>query len=209
MHKRNIRKDIKLTNEGTINIKNLNRDFILIPIIKTNYRDIILYNKIENLIYGTITISKTKNGFQVGGVAAEKGYGPLLYDAAMTNVYPMGLRPSSDGDIRGEAMNIWDYYYTKRDDVIKKSITKDKVEFNFNILGWDDEFLDEEEKINHYNDLRDEEKKYVDIFNCYYFYNNNELIDLMKIGRNFILKNQSLGSSIRNKSEDFFSMKYV
>lgn len=48
--------------------------------------------------------------------AAEKGWGPLLYDIAMSLVYPNYL-VSSREDVSGHARKVWDHYLLNRPDI--------------------------------------------------------------------------------------------
>lgn len=94
-----------------------------------NVRDMTLYDPKDNLVYGHIGIHKLSSGnWAVGGVAAEYGYGPLLYELAMTYVYPHGLMPTRDGDVRGATQNVWERFL-KRDDVAKEDIEEGDSDF--------------------------------------------------------------------------------
>jgi hypothetical protein len=107
-----------------------------------NVRDMTLYDPKENKVYGHIGIHKLSSGnWAVGGVAAERGYGPLLYELAMTYVYPAGLMPTRDGDVRGVAQNVWDRFLG-RDDVAKEDIvvgSSDFPEEYYNDMGGEEE----------------------------------------------------------------------
>jgi hypothetical protein len=92
-------------------------------------RDMTLYDPKENKVYGHIGIHKLSSGnWAVGGVAAERGYGPLLYELAMTYVYPTGLMPTRDGDVRGVAEGVWKKFLG-RDDVRKEFIEEGDSDF--------------------------------------------------------------------------------
>ena len=78
--------------------------------IKTNNSgaELVLFNPSINKVYGTITfISNVNNGpyHYVSGVAAEKGFGPFIYELAMMWCNQNGsmLMPSRDGSIEKEA----------------------------------------------------------------------------------------------------------
>ena len=90
-----------------------------------------LYNTIEKKVYGYIGINKSEgDNYYVGGVAAEYGYGHIMYELAMSYVYPKGLMPTRDGDIRSGAVNVWERFL-KRKDVEKKRLTKKDADFSW------------------------------------------------------------------------------
>ena len=53
--------------------------------------------------------------------AAEKGYGPMLYDIALSVISP-GYLMSDRNDVSKAAQNVWSYYFNNRSDVVKKLI---------------------------------------------------------------------------------------
>ena len=92
-----------------------------------------LYNPKEKKVYAYMGIYKLKSGnYSVGGVAAEYGYGPLIYELVMSHIYPKALLPARDGDIRGGSINIWNRFL-KRPDVEKKSLTKKDPDFSWEV----------------------------------------------------------------------------
>jgi hypothetical protein len=102
-----------------------------------------LYDPIEDKVYAYISISKIESGnYSVGVVAAEYGYGPLIYELAMSYIYPHALLPSRTGDIRGGAINIWQHFL--KDPKIKKErLTKKDPDFSWEIyedMGNDPDF---------------------------------------------------------------------
>jgi hypothetical protein len=75
-----------------------------------------LYDFSANRVLGTIGASHVAdNIFHVTGVAAEKGYGPLMYEFAMMSIYDNGLTPTRSADIRGSAWEIWKQFYNRSD----------------------------------------------------------------------------------------------
>ena len=54
--------------------------------------------------------------------SAERGYGPLMYDIALSNVYPERLKCDNVA-VSPSAQNIWYYYFNKRPDVNKALIS--------------------------------------------------------------------------------------
>lgn len=59
------------------------------------------------------------NAMEVYEAAAESGYGPAIYDAALAYVYPKGLTAAM-GSTSTEATRIWDFYFESRSDVAKE-----------------------------------------------------------------------------------------
>jgi hypothetical protein len=89
---------------------------------------IVLYSTSEDRIYSAISISPTredKNTYDVVRISANDGYGPLMYDIAMSYIYPKQLTPDRTGDVADEAFEVWKYYFDKRTDINKTPITLD------------------------------------------------------------------------------------
>ena len=142
-----------------------------------------LYSKSENKIYGVITTSDINGSNklqEVGRVAAEKGYGPLMYEMAMSYINPGYLMPSRDGDIRGEAWSVWEKFY-QRKDITKKTLEFQDDLFSFVIATGDshEEFDSLEEKQEMYDELSNYEKKAVQVFNTMYQYRNPMILKLI------------------------------
>lgn len=81
-----------------------------------------LFNNDDNVIIATMTVVTRHGGkkwkaSEVEGVAAEKGYGPLLYDIVMA--MEDGLTPDRNS-VSDTAAGVWDYYKNKRQDVEAK-----------------------------------------------------------------------------------------
>lgn len=72
----------------------------------------------ENVIVGYIKISN-KNSDECDGVwtvsnsAAREGYGPLMYDIAMSHISPQYMTADRDS-VTPEAHDVWKFYYSKR-----------------------------------------------------------------------------------------------
>lgn len=128
-----------------------------------------LYDPSENKVYGTITFikgSKDKN-YWVSGVASIKGYGPFIYELAMmiSHKHGVGLMPSRDGDVRGDAFSVWEKFYD-RSDVGKETIPFDDEDFSFRIFD-DHDHLSLEEKEEWLKSIEDD--KYLNIKTLYVF----------------------------------------
>jgi hypothetical protein len=73
---------------------------------------------------GYISFSLTQGDvYGIYGAYSERGYGPLLYELAMTYVYPKGITMSDDSSTSQDAMNVWEKFMT-RNDVEKKPIIR-------------------------------------------------------------------------------------
>ena len=75
---------------------------------------------------GTVSLRKPKGGptngaLEVVGSAAEQGYGPLMYDIAMS-VAPTHEIVSDRENVSGDAKGVWSFYFHNRKDVKKHHI---------------------------------------------------------------------------------------
>jgi hypothetical protein len=87
-------------------------------IIRSSIGMVLGHKKINNII-GMIDTKQLKNAWdahEVRHAAAEKGYGPLLYDLALSYC---GIITSDRNSVSSYAENIWDHYYSARSDVEK------------------------------------------------------------------------------------------
>ena len=62
------------------------------------------------------------NTYEVKNSAALSGYGPLLYDMALSHIYPNYLT-ADRSSVSTKAQKVWDYYFYNRNDVNKVLIT--------------------------------------------------------------------------------------
>ena len=75
---------------------------------------------------GYISVAPTHGDvFVIYGAYSERGYGPLLYELAMTYVYPKGITMSDDSSTSEDAMNVWEKFMG-RADVKKMPIKRTK-----------------------------------------------------------------------------------
>ena len=90
------------------------------------------WDKVREGVVGVITISPPREGWcdkdtlNIDSVAAQPGYGPFMYDVAMSVIYPRFLTADRDS-VTKSALAIWNYYLTSRSDVGKvlmKSVLK-------------------------------------------------------------------------------------
>ena len=142
--------------------------------IKTNNSgaELVLFNPSINKVYGTITfISNVKDGpyHYVSGVAAEKGFGPFIYELAMMWCNQNGsmLMPSRDGTIEKEAWVVWTRFYD-RTDIIKDTLDLYNSAFKFDIIYPDEDPIDDYERKEMWNDSNSKDKKTLLTFNTGY-----------------------------------------
>ena len=82
-------------------------------------------SKAAKHLYAGIAIEqlpRCANAWTIGLVHAKQGWGPLIYDIAMSKTHE-GLVPSRTS-ISSAAAKVWNYYMTRRDDVEKQPIPK-------------------------------------------------------------------------------------
>ena len=102
--------------------------------INKNFPKIVLYDttkvksfvdvvKFDNSIIGMIELASchgdvpSYGAYEVKYAAANQGYGPLLYDIAMSEYG--AIISDRDGEVSNFARKIWKYYFTSRPDVLK------------------------------------------------------------------------------------------
>ena len=141
---------------------------------KSNYGYVLtLYNPKTKNAYAIITIHKMVyfgDVYFVTSVAAEKGFGPFIYELAMMhlNTQNLGLMPSRDGDVKEGALKVWKKFYN-RSDVSKKTFDLLDSRFRCDIIVGDEcEFKDDNDKIEWWEDLNSEEKYVLKVFNTTY-----------------------------------------
>lgn len=82
---------------------------------------IILYNTKTKLPIGYIGLGNLKDGAHpVYSIYSDNGYGPLLYELAMTDVYPNGITLDDSSPTSSEAINVWKKFYLRSD--VKKEL---------------------------------------------------------------------------------------
>jgi hypothetical protein len=114
--------------------------------------NISLYDFVNGEILGFVGLSRNKDGtYYFPMIAAEKGFGPTVLEVALMFCHPNGLMVSRDGDIRGDAFNVWEKMY-RRKDVIKEILPLSDNNFNFAIITGDDQetYESEFEKISEF-----------------------------------------------------------
>ncbi len=151
--------------------------------------DLALYDPKANRVYGTITVAQRDHygpNYFVTGVAAERGFGPFIYELAMMHLSKLGrgLMPTRDGDVRDVAFSVWKQFFN-RPDVNKEIMTIDNPYYRFDILGFSkDEFDSEEEVEEMLSELEDYQIEALKVFNTSYSMNTdtqyNQLLNKAK-----------------------------
>ena len=130
--------------EAKKDISEIQDGFALMITKRTPIIDMILFDLKENKIVGTISAikyPKMKN-FAISTVAAEKGFGSLMYEIMMTYVSPLGIMPARDGDIREGAYNVYKRFFDLRPDIKKQSLDFWKETFYTNNKFESKKYLD-------------------------------------------------------------------
>jgi nicotinic acid mononucleotide adenylyltransferase/predicted nucleotidyltransferase len=78
----------------------------MVVVLSRKGNQINLYNLRTNEALGNINTY----GNEVTGVAAKKGYGPLMYELGMANIYPKGLQSDRHGNTEPAAEAVWKKY---------------------------------------------------------------------------------------------------
>ena len=78
----------------------------MVVVLSRNDNQINLYNLKTNEALGNINTY----GNEVNAVAAKKGYGPLMYELGMANIYPKGLQSDRRGNTEAPAEAVWKKY---------------------------------------------------------------------------------------------------
>lgn len=105
-----------------------------------------------SFICGYVSFENYSKGFKViSSTGADHGYGPMLYDIALSVIYPDYLM-SDRGSVSKSAQNVWAYYFNNRSDVIHRRIPLKKSSDSFvlvpNLSGIFDQIDDIKEEMN-------------------------------------------------------------
>lgn len=119
--------------------------------------------------------------YSVNGAYSEHGYGPLLYEMAMTYVYPNGISLSQDGGTSGDALYVWSRF-EGRNDVKKEPINRTDIsDKEKDLIGGCDGN----------EDCLEDVQKIIDLHNTKFIYSGdkNNLQKIIKIGKDFAKEN--------------------
>lgn len=193
----NIRKLIKETIEKVINEVAVsmtdvlgNPDIGLIVNKNAHHTVVVLYNFKTGRVIGEITYRLAAKGVeQFVGVAAEQGYGPLIYELGIMSAFNHAMVPTRDGDIRGGAFSVWEKFMNNPG-------------FTKHVLSPDDEayseayeeFGEKENVIGNTALIKSPDSKYSDLLN-----RSPELINKYRIS----------AKEIGRRAGDYFAYKYA
>lgn len=124
-------------NEAMAQISNIPEDVILIHGKRGVDDFLILYNYENNKILGMIAFKIVKGDWEISVVAAEKGYGPLMYEFVMMYVSPRGVMPARSGDIEDTSRDVWIKFFN-RDDIKKKPVHSGQFSSPFHQFFYDE-----------------------------------------------------------------------
>lgn len=177
---------------------------------------LVLMDPTIDKVYATVDAYQTNDNYNVGGVAAETGFGPFIYELMMMilNIKGKGLMPNREGDIKAKAFEVW-YRFYLRNDIKKNIIEPFNPDGSFNkkyrvdiLTGEHDTFHNTEEFGEFYSGLTKDDKEVLQVFNCvYYLQPNNDYSVLLNRGLAYEHQGVSLVNVIR-KGNEYFSKKY-
>jgi hypothetical protein len=174
--------------------------------LNNNEWDYVLYSKSEDKIYGVLSIIQINNNvYEVGRVGADRGYGPFMYEMAMSYITPKYLMPSRNGDVKTRALGVWGKFH-QRGDVQKKVLKFNDELFNFAIITGDEdeEFDSIEEKKELFDSLSKEEQRDVIVFNTMYQYSNPVATKLINKGNELIKRGEVDLKNLNNEASSYF-----
>jgi len=191
--KKLIRKLIKesLISEAKKDISELQTGYALIITKKSSILDLFLYDLNEDKVVGQIAAykrSQMKN-YGVSTVAAEYGFGSTMYEILMTYIYPYGIMPARDGDVREGAYNVYKKFFDRKD-VKKISLKPEDFDYSEEIENM---FSDEDEEFY--------------ILQTVYFYSfgKEKLNKLIEAGKKISKEKKK---EMFDKTTEFFDKKY-
>ena len=174
-----------------------------------------LYDPKAKNTYGMISASLRGQNYDVNSVAAEKGFGPYMYEFAMMNAYSKGkgLMPSRDGDVREGALSVWLKFFD-RPDVKKQQIAPFDSNGNWNdeysvaiYTGDEDGFEDQEEFNEFWEELDPETQNILKVFNTSYSMAPSEdYHNMLARGQEYIKKGMNPSRAFAGAQKLFTSM---
>lgn len=159
-------------------------------------RNIVLYDFDDKQVLAFAQIREWDGLWEINMTAAEKNYGPDLYDIALMSAYPESIIPSKT--IRPDAQKVWKYYKENRTDVKKVSIPKDHSEFK---KRYETEVNGKEEYSN--------DPAMLDVINTMYSLEKTDMFDaLVKRGEEYIEKYKVDVNKIIHIADRYFWKRY-
>lgn len=197
---KDLKQFIKTTIREFINeryeINNLPNGIVLLS--SKNKKDsvtLLLYDKINEKPIGYISFGYYSiiKSFTVGGAYSEHGYGPFLYESAMTYVHPNGLSMSRCGSTSFDALEVWEKF-DKRNDVKKQRINSDEITHKKEDLPAGGMFDDDPETMNRIFVLEDTR--------FFYTFGKDKLNKLIQNGKEYMEKNNITEQDVEYMSWD-------
>lgn len=179
-------------------------------ISRNPYVNITLYNPATKQVFGMAALSDDNGVKCIGRIAAEKGFGPLMCEIAMTTVYPNFLMLPRTGDVRPALLSVWKRFLD-RSDIKKVTLPIENENYETTILTQSQEIHDPEEKKEYFNSLDDMGKETLFIFNTMYKYkvtDYSKLLELVAVAKNSIKQGQTTKEEVKWASIQYFSEKY-
>jgi hypothetical protein len=95
----------------------------------------VLFDELNKNPLGYARTKVNKNGYVIiTHIATVEGFGALLHDIVIMNNFPNEV--TADDDLTQGSINIWNFYYNWRDDVVKSKIPESCLS---NEIDWYDE----------------------------------------------------------------------
>jgi hypothetical protein len=92
------------------------------------------FDNFQPQIIGTVEYIKNtncgNNTYEIAAIAAENGFGPLLYDLTLSIIYPNYLT-SDRSTVTKNARSVWNYFFINRSDVIKIPLLTNLLNTNY------------------------------------------------------------------------------
>jgi len=203
-----------LLDEAMLNSSNLPKETALFQ--GKDRIHLVLFNPIANIAYAVISASLRGDNYDVDKVAAEKGFGPYIYELAMmmANMKGKGLMADRGGDVRDEAFKVW-MKFADRTDVKKQQIAPFKngvwnPEYSIAILtGQEDNFENQEEFNEYWEGLEPKEQDVLTKFNTgYSMVPSSDYQKMLAKSQEYIKKGFNPHKAFRAGSELFMN-KYM
>ena len=148
---------------------------------------LILYDVKDDRILGTINVYNN----EVTGVAAEKGFGPIMYELGMAMVYPKPLQSDRRGNTEDAAANIWNKFIDGINTKIKVKKVKPSDKDYMSVWPETGEAID---------------PYYLDSFINYKFYNPDKSVLNKLIMRGDVIPKDKQADIVK-RADDFYQRK--
>lgn len=158
---------------------------------------LILYDFDDKKVLGFSEIGRFPDEpIEITRTAAEKGYGPMMYDFILMTMYPVGILPDRDS-ISEPALNIWKFYYKNRSDVKKDTLKPGSPGYvkNYSVPHQEERSQKDPEKLKVLN-------------TTYYMAPSDQYKNLLHRGEELLAKNKMRKNGIYRAASDFFDSKY-